>query len=78
MQASGVASFTMALRPDVDNRLVDASKLGQTTNMIIERYGLPVPRIYPVPGEPINAGPPVVAPTPPPAQQAASKPSAAP
>jgi Flp pilus assembly protein CpaB len=78
MQASGVASFTLALRPDVDTRLVDASKLGQTTNMIIERYGLPVPRIHPVPGEPINAGPPVVAPTPPPGQQAVAKPSAAP
>lgn len=73
MQASGVASFTLALRPDVDTRIVDASTLGNTTNMIIQRYGLPVPKVYPVAGQPINAGPPVVAPTPPPADTASTK-----
>ena len=79
MQASGVASFTLALRPNVDTRLVDASLLGQTTNMIIQRYGLPVPQVYPQAGQPINAGPAVVAPTaPPPAAQAAVSPAPSP
>ena len=75
MQASGVASFTLALRPDVDKRVVDASQMGQTTNIIIQRYGLPVPRVYPQAGQPIPAGPAIVAPTPPPAQAAVASPA---
>ncbi len=47
LQASGAASFSMALRADQDLRAVDASGLGVTTNMIIERYGLPIPEPYP-------------------------------
>ena len=57
LQASGNSSFSFALRPDVDNRAVDASKLGATTNIIIQRYGLPVPQVYPQPGQAVNLGP---------------------
>ena len=38
LQASGNSSFSFALRPDTDNRAVDATKLGATTNIIIQRY----------------------------------------
>jgi hypothetical protein len=41
LQASGTAAFSMALRPDLDTRFVDASKLGNT-NRIITKYGLPI------------------------------------
>jgi Flp pilus assembly protein CpaB len=44
MQAAGTTTFSMALRPDVDQRSVDASALGTTTNRIIEKYGLPIPQ----------------------------------
>lgn len=44
MQAAGTTTFSMALRPDVDQRAVDATKLGTTTNRIIEKYGLPIPQ----------------------------------
>ena len=47
LEASGGAMFSLALRPDIDNRVTDASKLGQTTNLIIERYGMPIPEQYP-------------------------------
>ena len=47
LQAVGSATFSMALRPDTDLRPVDASKLGETTNRIIEKYGLPIPETYP-------------------------------
>ncbi len=43
LQATGAATFSMALRPLEDQRQVDATSLGETTNRIIERYGLPVP-----------------------------------
>ena len=49
-----------------------------TTNLIIQRYGLPVPKVYPVAGEPINAGPPVVAPSPAPGQAVVAQPSGKP
>jgi Flp pilus assembly protein CpaB len=47
LEASGDASFSFALRPDIDNRVTDASGLGETTNLIIERYGLPIPEPFP-------------------------------
>ena len=47
LQASGTASFSLALRPDVDTRQVDASDLGTTTNEVIVRYGLPIPVVFP-------------------------------
>ena len=50
LQASGAAAFSLALRPPTDDRTVDASRLGETTNLIIQRYGLPIP--VPFPGGP--------------------------
>ena len=47
LQASGTAVFSLALRPDVDTRQVDASALGTTTNEVIIRYGLPIPVVFP-------------------------------
>ena len=47
LQASGAAAFSLALRPDVDTRDVDATALGTTTNQVIVRYGLPIPVAYP-------------------------------
>jgi Flp pilus assembly protein CpaB len=47
LQASGAAAFSLALRPDVDTRQVDASALGTTTNRVIIRYGLPIPVAFP-------------------------------
>jgi pilus assembly protein CpaB len=76
LQASGTASFSLALRPDEDTRPVDASKLGETTNLIIQRYGLPVPQVYP-PGKGGQVGPvPTPFPTASPRSSAAPSPSA--
>ncbi len=47
LQASGTAQFSLALRPGEDTRSVDVTKLGQTTNRIIDEYGLPIPENYP-------------------------------
>jgi Flp pilus assembly protein CpaB len=47
LQATGASLFSLALRPDVDTRQVDASRLGTTTNKVIIRYGLPIPVVYP-------------------------------
>jgi Flp pilus assembly protein CpaB len=47
LQASGAASFSFALRPPSDTRIVDATRLGETTSIIIQRYGLPIPVVYP-------------------------------
>lgn len=72
LQATGNATFSMALRPDADVRYADGSKLGETTNLIIERYGLPIPENFPPGSGPI----PTVAPTAPPSSP--TTPSAAP
>ena len=78
LMASGTASFSMALRPDADTRLVDVSQLGETTNLIIERYGLPIPQTYPA-GKGVTTGPaPTPFPTPAPGSSAAPSPSTAP
>ena len=50
LTAAGNISFSAALRPAEDVRTVDASKLGETTNLIITRYGLPIPETYPAGG----------------------------
>lgn len=50
LQASGASGFSFALRPPTDSRQVDASKFGETTTMIILRYGLPIPQTIPIPG----------------------------
>jgi Flp pilus assembly protein CpaB len=47
LQAAGNATFSMLLRPEADLRTVDATTLGETTNRIIAKYGLPVPEVYP-------------------------------
>jgi Flp pilus assembly protein CpaB len=43
LQASGTATFSLALRPEADARAVDTTDLGETTNRIIGKYGLPIP-----------------------------------
>ena len=47
LEASGSGSFSFALRPPSDERLVDVTRLGETTSLIIQRYGLPIPFVYP-------------------------------
>lgn len=47
LQASGAGSFSFALRPPSDARIVDVTRLGETTSIIIQRYGLPIPVVYP-------------------------------
>ncbi|HEU4672434.1 MAG TPA: Flp pilus assembly protein CpaB [Candidatus Limnocylindrales bacterium] len=69
LQATAAVTFTLALRPAEDTRVADASGLGETTNLIISRYGLPIP-------QPITVGRQTVASTAPPAPSA--PPSAAP
>ena len=44
LQATGVATFSLALRPLEDQRQVDATVLGETTTQIIQKYGLPIPQ----------------------------------
>jgi len=68
MQADGTPQFSLALRPDQDNRILDVSGLGETTNRIIERYGLPVPETIPSRGEPYPTNPPIPSLTPPPSE----------
>jgi Flp pilus assembly protein CpaB len=78
LMASGTASFSMALRPDADSRTVDVSLLGETTNLIVERYGLPIPQTYPA-GKGVTTGPaPTPFPTPAPGSSSSPAPSAAP
>lgn len=74
MQATGTTTFSFALRPEIDTRLVDASGLGVSTNELIQKYGLPIPEEYPKSSTPISN------PIPLPARQAdpSPEPSAAP
>ena len=44
LQATGAATFSLALRPLEDQRQVDATALGETTSKIIQKYGLPIPQ----------------------------------
>ncbi|MCI0582201.1 MAG: Flp pilus assembly protein CpaB [Chloroflexi bacterium] len=53
LQAAGNVVFSAALRPEQDVRTVDASRLGATTNLIITKYGLPIPETYPAGGGPL-------------------------
>jgi hypothetical protein len=66
MLATGTVSFSAALRPDQDIRYVDVTKLGATTNRILQKYGLPFPVIYPAPNATVPPQPPLQTPTPPP------------
>jgi Flp pilus assembly protein CpaB len=74
LQASGTATFSLALRPDQDLRIADARNLGATTNMLIRRYGLPIPEVYP-PGSGVIPPPqPTAQPTPRPVASATPAP----
>lgn len=64
LQASGTATFSLALRPDDDIRIADATRLGATTNMLIRRYGLPIPEVFPPGSGPIPTAQPTAQPTP--------------
>jgi Flp pilus assembly protein CpaB len=70
LQATGSATFSFALRPGADQRIMDVSDLGETTNRIIEKYGLP----YPEPILPGGSPVPMASPAP----TAAPAPSASP
>jgi len=63
LQATGNAEFSMVMRPEADVRFADASKLGETTNSIIQRYGIPVPQNYPPGTGPIPSAVPTAAPS---------------
>jgi len=80
LQASGNATFSLAMRPEADVRLVDASTLGETTNMLISKYGLPVPENFPPSRGPIPTPQPTPTPSPSssPAPSGSPAPSAAP
>ena len=59
LQAAGTSTFSLALRPDIDTRVVDVSALGETTNRIITKYGLPIPETYPAGSGPFSTLPPL-------------------
>jgi Flp pilus assembly protein CpaB len=75
LQASGNASFSMVMRPEADVRFADAAKLGETTNAIIQRYGLPIPLNYPAGNGPIATTAPTAPPSLPPTPSASPAPS---
>ena len=72
LQAAGNATFSFAMRPEADVRLVDASSLGATTNMLISKYGIPIPEVFPPGNGPI----PTPAPTPTPSPSPSATPGA--
>jgi Flp pilus assembly protein CpaB len=78
LQASGTASFSFALRPDVDTRQVDASSLGTTTNRVIIRYGLPIPVAFPPASGPVPTPRPTAVATPAPSVTPAESPAPSP
>jgi Flp pilus assembly protein CpaB len=78
LMAVGSATFSMALRPDTDLRPVDASRLGETTNKIIEKYGLPIPEPYPAGFGPVVTPAPTESPSPSPSPSPAASGSPSP
>jgi len=78
LQADGSVLFSMALRPDQDQRILDVSQLGATNNRIIERYGLVIPQPYPTLDGTDPQNPPIPALTPPPSPVPSVDPSASP
>ena len=78
LQATGAATFSLALRPDEDTRPVDATSFGETTTRIIERYGLPVPEVYPAGNGPLQTPVPTASPAPTPTPAPSASASAAP
>ena len=71
LQAVGTVAFSLALRPTEDSRTVDVTRLGETTDAIVRRYGLPIPQVYPGTG-PLPAALPSASPATPDASPAAS------
>jgi len=63
LQAAGNAEFSLVMRPEADVRYADATKLGETTNSIIQRYGLPIPLNYPPGNGPIPTAAPTATPS---------------
>lgn len=76
--ATGNAQFSMIMRPPSDVRYADASKLGETTNLIIQRYGLPIPQNYPPGNGPIPTAAPTATPSTPVAPSGSPAASSAP
>jgi Flp pilus assembly protein CpaB len=74
LMAAGNATFSLIMRPEADIRTVDVSRLGETTNKLISKYGLPVPEVFPPGHGPI----PTAQPTPSPDPNASPAPSLAP
>ena len=85
------ASFTVLLRPPGDNREVDRSTYGETTNRIIEQYNFPMPQILdsanwpqpstfpsPFPNQPYLTPAPSVEPSPSPVATLSASPTPAP
>ncbi|HKG18291.1 MAG TPA: Flp pilus assembly protein CpaB [Candidatus Limnocylindrales bacterium] len=70
LQAAGNATFSFVMRPEADIRQVDATTLGETTNRLISKYGLPVPEVYPPGNGPLPTPLPTPTATPAPASQA--------
>jgi Flp pilus assembly protein CpaB len=78
LQATGSATFSFALRPDADGRMADVTALGETTNKIIARYGLPIPEPYPPGNGPVTLPAPTPTPVPTTSPRASASPSASP
>lgn len=82
LQATGNAMFSLVLRPDEDTRMADAAPLGETTNRIIEKYGLPIPEVFPAGSGPVQtpvpSPSPTPEPTPEPSPSGSAEPSASP
>jgi|tagenome__1003787_1003787.scaffolds.fasta_scaffold20874942_2 Flp pilus assembly protein CpaB len=77
LQATGAATFAFALRPIQDQRQVDSSALGETTNMIIEKYGMPIPEALEPGFTPAPTATPVLEPSPSPASSGGASPAPA-
>jgi Flp pilus assembly protein CpaB len=75
LQASGTATFSLVLRPEADIRMVDAGPLGETTNRLIRKYGLPVPEVFPPGNGPIPTAEPTPTPTSTPSADASASPA---
>ena len=76
LQSDGSVQFSLALRPTQDERILDVSLLGETTNRIIERYGLIYPELFPQPNGEERTNPPMPELTAPPSPTASPEPSA--
>ena len=78
MMTTGSMTFSAVLRPDQDVRYVDVSKLGMTTNRILQKYGLPFPVVFFGPRATIPPQPPAPVLTPPPTPGQSVAPSGSP